>query len=177
VGARLRALRRERAWSLGDLAARAGVSRAMLSQVESGKTTPSIAVLWKVAGGLGLPFSALLGAGGDAPGGVVRRAAAATLSSRDGRFRSRPLSPVGPGRRVELYELTLAPRARSRSGPHAAGTRETLVVVRGRLRLRLGDRAWDLGPGDTVEFAADVEHVYENPHAAACVAHDVIVYG
>ena len=38
-----------------------GVSKATLSQIEANKTNPTIGVLWKIASGLGVPFSDLLG--------------------------------------------------------------------------------------------------------------------
>src|SRR5262245_27232372 len=61
VAEHLRVLRRTRGYSLDDLAARSGVSRATLSQIETAKTNPTISVLWKISSGLGVPFSALLG--------------------------------------------------------------------------------------------------------------------
>jgi transcriptional regulator with XRE-family HTH domain len=42
----------------------AGVSRAALSQIETLKSNPSLSVLWKIAVGLGIPFSELLGDAG-----------------------------------------------------------------------------------------------------------------
>ncbi|HEY8375801.1 MAG TPA: helix-turn-helix transcriptional regulator, partial [Nannocystis sp.] len=58
----IRSLRKARGYSLDDMARRSGVSRASLSQVETAKTNPTIAILWKIAAGLEVPFSALLGA-------------------------------------------------------------------------------------------------------------------
>lgn len=148
----------------------------MLSQIESGKTTPTIAVLWKIAEGLGLPFSALLGSEQRDPVVVTRESEAETITSADGQLRSRPLFLPGPDRRVEFYELTVRAGGRSRSRPHAPATTEILAVRSGRLRLEVGGRAYDLGPGDTIEFPADVEHSYANPGRASAVAYDVIIY-
>ncbi|MBP6832895.1 MAG: helix-turn-helix transcriptional regulator, partial [Deltaproteobacteria bacterium] len=61
VADNLRVLRKQRDLSLDELAARSGVSRATLSQVETCKTNPTIAILWKIAAGLGVPFASLLG--------------------------------------------------------------------------------------------------------------------
>ena len=58
----IRTLRKARGYSLDDMARRSGVSRASLSQVETAKTNPTIAILWKIAAGLEVPFSTLLGA-------------------------------------------------------------------------------------------------------------------
>jgi len=59
VAQRLKNLRMAAGLSLQDLALRSGVSRAMLSQIETLKTNPTIAILWKVAEGLGIPFAEL----------------------------------------------------------------------------------------------------------------------
>ncbi|MCI0632337.1 MAG: helix-turn-helix domain-containing protein, partial [Actinobacteria bacterium] len=60
VGARIRALREARGLSLRDLTQRSGVSTPMLSQVERGETSPTLAVAERIAAGLDLPLSTLL---------------------------------------------------------------------------------------------------------------------
>src|SRR6478735_12560603 len=56
----LKKLRADRRLSLDDLAARSGVSRAALSQIEGARTNPTLAVLWKIAAGLEIPFQDLI---------------------------------------------------------------------------------------------------------------------
>src|SRR4051794_13520368 len=60
VGPRVRALREAMGLSLRDLAQRTGVSAPMLSQVERGETSPTLAVAQRIAGGLELTLSQLL---------------------------------------------------------------------------------------------------------------------
>src|SRR3982750_4247743 len=60
IGPRLRALREAMDLSLRDLADRSGVSAPMLSQVERGETSPTLAVASRIAGGLELSLSQLL---------------------------------------------------------------------------------------------------------------------
>src|SRR5215216_5552933 len=60
VGPRVRALRDAMGLSLRDLAERSGVSAPMLSQVERGETSPTLAIVGKIAGGLELSLSQLL---------------------------------------------------------------------------------------------------------------------
>jgi DNA-binding XRE family transcriptional regulator len=62
VGKNLRRLRTRRGHSLERLAKLSGVSRAMLGQIETGKSTPTISLLWKVATALDVPFANLLAA-------------------------------------------------------------------------------------------------------------------
>jgi transcriptional regulator with XRE-family HTH domain len=158
----LRAFRRDRHLSLDDLSARSGVSRAALSQIEGGRTNPTLAVLWKIAVGLEVPFHDLLGTSNDQGMRVLRAGDAIPLRSSDGRTESRLLSPGGGGGDTEVYELRLVPKAVHRSDPHAQGTRETVVVLTGSLRLGAGTEMHDLAAGDSVFFRADVPHYYEN---------------
>jgi transcriptional regulator with XRE-family HTH domain len=60
VGLRIRALREAEGLSLRDLADRSGVSAPMLSQVERGETSPTLAVAMRIAAGLELRLSQLL---------------------------------------------------------------------------------------------------------------------
>ena len=172
----IRALRKARGYSLDDMARRSGVSRASLSQVETAKTNPTIAILWKIAAGLEVPFSALLGEDNAERVSVLRRPDQRVLKSADGHFESRPLTPAGVLTGVEVYELRLAPHTVHASDAHAAGTSESLTVLVGTLRLRVGDEVHDLAAGDAACFVADVAHSYENPGRTPTLVHNVIVY-
>jgi transcriptional regulator with XRE-family HTH domain len=176
VADNVRSLRKNRGYSLDDLAARSGVSRASLSQIETSKTNPTISILWKIAAGLGVPFAALLGDEKVERVRVLRRGDQQVLRSADQRMESRPLMPAGASPNVEMYELRLVPRTVSVSEPHARGTTETLVVLTGVLRLRAADEVYELAAGDSVFFLADVSHSYENPGRVEARYHNVIVY-
>lgn len=158
----LKRYRRERHFSLDDLSERSGVSRAALSQIEGGRTNPTLAVLWKIAVGLEIQFHDLIGATPEQAMLVLRAGDAPALRSKDGRTESRLLSPGGASSDTEVYELRFLPKALHRSDPHARGTTETLVVLTGALRLQAGALSHELAAGDSVFFRADVDHCYEN---------------
>jgi transcriptional regulator with XRE-family HTH domain len=176
VAGNLRRLRREREWSLEELSTRAGVSRAMLSQVETGKTTPTIAVLWKIATGFGVPFTELLREGTAPEITIVRAGKTPAIQSADRKFRSIPLSPPGALTGVELYRITIDPGGESRSPAHAPGTVEVVSVESGRLRVTVGEREVVLDQGDSACFPADVDHGYAAVGDEACVLHDLVQY-
>jgi transcriptional regulator with XRE-family HTH domain len=162
VGANLRRLRTRRGLSLERLAHKSGVSRAMLSQVELGKSAPTINVLWKIARALGVTFSALLSANLDTSPVLLRASSAKRLSSLDGSFSSRALFPFDRPRRVEFYELHLKPHAVEEADPHPPGTAENIVVNAGAVTISVGNAAHELNKGDALLFAADVPHSYRN---------------
>src|SRR3954464_13472990 len=109
VGRRVRLLREGMNLSLRDLAERSGVSAQMLSQVERGETSPTIATAERIAAGLDLTLSQLLrldeGDGGSVAKVAERRAGG--VAAYGHRFEVRP--PPLPGQRVEVSEHFLAP--------------------------------------------------------------------
>lgn len=176
VGAYLRLLRHERGLSLADLSATCGVSRAMLSQIEQGRSSPSIALGWKIANGLGVPFGALLGEPGEGDFVVQRAQQTREVFSADRAMRSRPLFPSGDRRVPELYELTLRPGGVEDALPHELGTRELLYVEAGELQVSSAGQRAELGAGDTLFFRADQPHRYANPGAQPTRCYLVMCY-
>jgi transcriptional regulator with XRE-family HTH domain len=176
VGANLREQRTRLGMSLDELAGRAQVSRTLLGQIELGRTVPSIGVTWKIAQALGVPFSTLLSTANASGLQVLHRDTAKVLHSADGRFVSRALFPFGEPHAAEFYELTLAPHGREDAEAHRPGTRENLVVTRGRLHLKVGHDQVTLDAGDAVLFKADVAHAYVNAGAEPCVMYLVMTY-
>ncbi|MBI5067167.1 MAG: helix-turn-helix transcriptional regulator [Deltaproteobacteria bacterium] len=176
VGQNLRRLRVKRELSLEKLSRLSGVSRAMLGQVELGQSAPTINVLWKISTALGVPFSALIGSKQTGGVTVLRSEQAKVLSSHDGRFRSRALFPFDEPRRVEFYELKLAPRAEEKAEPHAPGTVENLVVSAGAVEVEVDGQRQALRAGDAIVFEADSAHVYRNAGEGEAVMYLVMTY-
>lgn len=149
----------------------------MLGQIETGKSTPTISLLWKVATALDVPFANLLAAQATHGTAVLRREAAKVLSSSDGRFTSRALFPFESERRVEFYELRLAPNHREDAEAHALGTRENLIVTKGTVEISTAkERLVTLAEGDAIFFEADVRHSYRNLGSTEAVLYLVMTY-
>lgn len=162
VGANLQILRAQRNLSLDALAKLTGLSRALLGQIELGRASPSVAVVWQIARAFEVPFSALLASTERVSTTVLPVARARRLSNADGRFTSRALYHPGAQGAVEFYELSLAPHSREDANPHQPGTRENLVVTTGRIELEVDGTRYELNTGDAIVFGADVAHAYVN---------------
>src|SRR5919202_5220594 len=165
VGARVRALREAMDLSLRDLAERSGVSAPMLSQVERGETSPTLAVAERIAEGLELRLSQLLRLDEDGAVSIVRASERRGGGSR--RHRYELLTPPLPGQRAEVSRHELAQGAQT-GGPgdppmHEPGSRETTLVERGPLVLVCDGERHELADGDCVTFDADLPHHFENP--------------
>jgi transcriptional regulator with XRE-family HTH domain len=176
VGANLRRLRTKHGLSLERLSKVSGVSRAMLGQIELGQSTPTINILWKISTALGVPFSALIGQRQGGGISVLRQEQAKLLASHDGRYTSRALFPFDEPRRVEFYELHLAPRTEEIADAHAPGTTENLVVSRGQVEIDVDGRVERLAEGDAIVFEADVPHKYRNVGDGEAVMYLVMTY-
>jgi XRE family transcriptional regulator, regulator of sulfur utilization len=164
VGRRIRALREAMGFSLRDLAQRSGVSAPMLSQVERGETSPTLASAGKIAAGLELTLSQLLRLD-EGEHVNVNRAADRRRSERGGHS-VEELTPPLPGQRadVSLHELDPGATTGGRADPpmHEPGSRETAVVLSGALVLIVDGARHELHGGDSVTFDADLPHHFEN---------------
>ena len=140
VGRNVRAGRTGLAWTLEELAARSGVSKGMLHQVEQARTNPSIATICRLAD------------------------ADQAIQLWNGRPGSSHRLLVGSGTReqVELWDARLAPGDGYQGEPHPAGTRELLLVIDGELTMEVDGVPHLVGPGDAIAFVADCAHAYRN---------------
>ena len=164
VGSRVKALRDSMGLSLRDLSERSGVSAPMLSQVERGETSPTLAVAGRIAAGLDLTLSQLLRLD-EREHVVVVRAGEGRGRERSG-HRLEELTPPLPGQRADVSRHRLEPGAAT-GGPadpplHEPGARETAVVLAGELTLVVDGERRELATGDTVTFDADIPHHFEN---------------
>jgi transcriptional regulator with XRE-family HTH domain len=176
IGTNLKRLRTKRALSLEALAKLAGVSRAMIGQIEGGRSMPTIGLLWKIARALDVPFSALIGGGAGGGMTVLRADRSKVLTSKDGSFSTRALFPFDSERRVEFYELVMAPGAVEEAEPHAPGTTENLTVAQGAVEIVAGDDRSLLVAGDSIYFQADMPHSYRNTGADRAIMFLVMTY-
>ncbi|MEA2364475.1 MAG: hypothetical protein QOD71_3620 [Thermoleophilaceae bacterium] len=178
-GTRVRHLREGMDLSLRDLAERSGVSAPMLSQVERGETSPTLSVAERIAGGLELSLSQLLRL--DDTDGVSLVRAAERRRGGGPRHGYEVLTPPLPGLRAEVSLHSLASGA-STAEPddppmHEPGSRETAVVVEGRVSFVCGGHAHELENGDAVTFDADLPHHFENPGPDAACFYAVVAAG
>ncbi len=174
IGRTLRHLRARRGHSLDQLAKLSGVSRAMLSQIETGKSAPTINVLWKVSAALDVSITQLLPARAMAPV-VFRRGEIAVARSRDGGSARRALHRIDANSGVRLFEIALAPGGADAIEDAPSSSRATLIVARGSVMfLPNGEPPLTLGEGDAVTFASDQTHVFRNTGAAEALIYIVL---
>ena len=175
LGGRVREFRRERGLTLEALAERSGVSRAMISKVERGEKNPTLIVAAKVAEGLGVSLSQLVGIEERREVIVVPRDRQMVMRDSRTGLERRLLSPTFGGRGVEFIRNVVPKGATSGEfPPHRQGVEEYLVVENGRLKATLAGEEHLLEEGDALYFDADVPHRFDNAGEKECSYYLVI---
>jgi quercetin dioxygenase-like cupin family protein len=147
----------------------------MISKLERGEKNPTLVVAAKMAEGLGVSLSQLVGVEERREVIVVRRDRRMTMRDPETGFERQLLSPSFGGRGIEFIR-NVVPEG-STSGdfpPHRTGVEEYVVVERGRLRAVLGGEEYLLEEGDALYFEANVAHRFDNAGEGECSYHLVI---
>lgn len=159
---RLKEARQRQGLSLDAVAKLSGVSRSMVSQIERGESSPTVATLWNLTRALQVDFAGLLDEDQPPPGiDYVSAAQTPTIGGHGRACRIRILSAPEQAGIHEVYDLTFGAGGALESEPHGPGAREHLTVIEGRLRVRSGEAAQLLDTGDTARYAADLPHAIE----------------
>lgn len=163
LGTRLNTERRNRNLTIEALAAKSGVSRAMISRVERGEAQPTTTVLGKLAEALELSISQFVGGPQSTGTLVVREADQPHFREEKTAFERRSLSPLYRGRGIDLVLNTLPPRTRTGPFPsHRVGVEEHLWMQSGTLTVEVGSERHDLLTGDFLFYPADRDHSFVN---------------
>jgi transcriptional regulator with XRE-family HTH domain len=166
-GERLRGARKARNWAIGRLAAESGVSRAMISKIERGESSPTAVLLGKLSAALELSVSELLAPRDGRPGAVRRAAVIPRWQDPGTGYLRRQVST--PGFPAAVTEVTLPAGARV---PYPAGAyafiAQLIWVLAGQLTLADGPATHVLGPGDAFELGEPRPREFRNETAAGC---------
>ncbi|HEY5340312.1 MAG TPA: XRE family transcriptional regulator [Candidatus Aquilonibacter sp.] len=175
IARRLKDFRARQGLSLRDLATRAGVSAAMISEIERGSKSPTISILSALARALGAPLSQLVDE--ESPAGrlsVVRSSEHRAVKEGKGITR-RHLGPTLHSSNVEFIRIDLAAGAKSGIfAPHSSGSIERVHVGSGSVNAYVGNETVLLDAGDSLVFPGDQPHWFRNGGAAAAVIYAVI---
>ncbi len=166
---RLRLEREARGWSLGDLAARSGVSKAMISKVERAEASPTAVLLGRLSGAFGLTLSTLL-ARAEGETGQLRRAASQPVWVDPGSgYRRRQLSPLMAEHPLDLTEVEL-PAGAEIAYPAAsyAFLRQMIWMLDGTLTFREGEATHILEAGDCLALGAPADCTFANRSGRSC---------
>lgn len=158
-----RTLRKEReaaSLSVSELARRARISKATVSQLESGAGNPSVETLWALGVALDIPFAVLVDQQTNAPT-LIRADDLAGVPSSAAAYSATLLSASPPGARRDVYVITAEPGDPRRSEPHHAGTVEHVILIAGRARIGPAEDPVLMDPGDYLSYPGDAPHLFD----------------
>ncbi len=170
LGARVRLLRKTTGLTLEQLARKSGVSRAMLSHVERNEKSPTLPVVVKIARGLDVSLSHLMGAQEDPSAvSILRRADRLTYKDPETGFERQILSPQHQGDGVEVLLHRIPPGRSSGSlSVYSGPTHKYLVIQEGQLTVALEDGSHVLQAGDSICFEVTAPYRFINEGSTPC---------
>ncbi|TIS53063.1 XRE family transcriptional regulator [Mesorhizobium sp.] len=164
IGRRIRSERALRDWSLAELADRSDVSKAMLSTIERGKTSPTAALLVRIAAAFGMTLSTLIARAELQGGSLLRESDQPQWRDPGTGYVRRHLSPVSADMPLELIRVQL-PAGTRVSFPAAsyAFIKQQIWLIGGQLQFTEGDVVHSLGPGDCLALGAPCDCTFHAP--------------
>lgn len=169
IAANLKKFRAERNLSLSRLAELSGISKVMLSQIEKGEANPTVNTVWKIAGGLNIPYSALFEQTKRSIE-VVTRAKTVAQSDDGGSYRMYCYFAGTPSRNFEWFQTEIEAGCSHTSMGHPAKSAEYVMLLQGQLEITVEGQQYVLNKDDAIEFTADNEHIYKNTGTQKAVA-------
>jgi transcriptional regulator with XRE-family HTH domain len=169
IAARVRELRTAHDLSLDELATKSGVSRSMISLIERGESSPTAAVLEKLAAGLSVTLASLFDApaaeGSVSSGPIARRGDQPEWQDPASGYRRRNVSPPGvpqPMRIVEVH-FPAGERVAFDTGAREARVHQQVWVLEGSIDITVGAERHRLREGDCLAMQLDRPTMFHNP--------------
>ena len=163
VGQEIQRLRLERKFTLDKLAAKSGVSKSILSQIERDLSNPTLATIWRITKALESPLENVLSAK-DGPFSFEKLSRNATpeVTSEDNGFRLRILGTLNTVSSVQWYEFNAEPGAEMASESHGNGSLESITLCTGNLTITIEDEIQKIYAGETLRYQTDFPHILKN---------------
>ncbi|MCR9257438.1 MAG: XRE family transcriptional regulator [Alphaproteobacteria bacterium] len=162
IAQRIRLEREARGWSLAEMADRSAVSKAAISKIERGETSPTATILVRIAGAFDLTLAGLLIRAEGAGSRLSRAADQPVWRDPETGYIRRQIF-VRPDHPVEIVEVQLPPGRRvTMPGSSYAHIRETVLVKSGTLTLIEDNERFDLEAGDCLGFGPPADTLFAN---------------
>ncbi len=162
IGAVIRAERQRQGISLDEASRKTGVSKAMLGQIERDESSPTLSTVWKISAGLHIPMATLLAQNKHADYKVTKLADVEPVEELGSRIRVYNLFPFDPVAAFDYLYIEIDPHTYYPSTGHPNAIEEYVVVTSGKLDLHVAGKVYPMEAGDSITFAGNEEHGYEN---------------
>lgn len=161
IAGRVREFRRQRGWTVGELAGRCGLSKGMLSKIENAQASPSLATLARLSEALATPVTAFFRGLDEEHDVLYIKAGTGLEINNKGSNKGQRYQLLGrmrsPHDRVEPMLVTLTERSEAFPLYQHAGS-ELIYMLSGRMEYGYGPARYILEPGDALQFVGEVTH-------------------
>ena len=161
VGTAIRRRRKDMDLTLAEVGKRSGFTTGYLSQLERDLATPSLAALAGISRALGVELDYFVGTRHERGHHFPVGSRSFFSLGRQG-MQYAPISGEFPAHTLNAMMVKVPPRYSSPE-PMTLEGEELVYVVEGQLRYSMGDRQFDLTPGDVVHLPSNIPHRWENP--------------
>ncbi len=175
IGHHLKDIRNKRGLSLDEVSRLTDVSKAMLGQIERGKSVPTVSTLWKISTGLKVSFSAFME---DAQQSykVIDQYDIIPIIEENEKMRLYPIFPFDVNQCFEILTIELEPECSHKSTPHNENVEEYIIVTEGQLEISVSEETFSLKKGNSMRFMADRPHSYINHSGSRTTFQNIILY-
>ena len=175
IGNKLKDIRNKRNLSLDEVAKLTGVSKAMLGQIERGKSNPTVSTLWKIATGLKVSFSLFIDENQDDLK-VIDKNDISPIIEDNNRMKLYPIFQFDSNKGFEIFTIELEPDCNHISTPHNDGVEEYIIVTEGQIEMDINGEKFILQKGNSIRFMANKPHSYKNINNNKSVFQNIILY-
>lgn len=159
VGVDLRRLRKEKGLTIDQLALSSGVSGITISNIENGRSNPTLNSLWKLSEALNVPLTKILGYS-------TKKTLISSFSESyfiNDLKNGWVVQPVFQEENIEVFRVSLKANCSNKVSNQTKGSTEIITVMKGELTLKVGEQYYQLSTFDSINFDSGMTHEYINP--------------
>jgi transcriptional regulator with XRE-family HTH domain len=162
IGKRIKKVREEQHLTLKNVEAKAGISATHISEIERGKTSPTIGALIRIAEALNRDPAYFIEDTelDDVSFVALEDRAQCELGRCPGT--AERLTKSIPSGKINAQLITLSPSHSAEASLHAHGGDEAALVLQGKVRFKVDEKSYELGEGDSIYYLASQDHGYVN---------------
>ncbi|OQX25523.1 MAG: XRE family transcriptional regulator [Desulfobacteraceae bacterium IS3] len=179
IGNRIRKLREDKGLSLDELSKMTGFEIELLSQIESNEVQPQLGTIIKLSKALDSAFSRLISGVGEKIYSITRKAdqkiisRSSTLTGKKKLYTYKSLAPEVKGRHMEALIVQLEENPEDEISVHEG--EEFIYVLNGVVKLKIGEDAFELEPGDSAYYLSTTPHILGSKKGSATIL--AVLYG
>ncbi|CCL33809.1 TPA: cupin domain-containing protein [Clostridioides difficile] len=171
VGSKIRSLRKSKNISISTLAKNSDLSTGLISQIERNMVVPSIVAMWKISKALDINIGYFFEEiGREDSDIIVKKNNRKKIVTNDSTKFYELLVPNLSGKKIEFILVTLDGHTQKNSEFVTHEGEECGYIIKGKMKITLGNKEYLLEEGDSFYFNSTIPHVYENYDDEVCIS-------